>query len=87
MSEARQLRPDRLTDHSGSQYPNLHRCRFPSVVLGKCSLQDDAQGTASVTELAQPVGISLTGMKMHLRVLEEAELVRTEKVGDPRLQP
>lgn len=41
-------------------------------------------GEASVTELAVPVGISLTGMKKHLRVLEEAGLVRTEKVGRTR---
>ena len=43
------------------------------------------QGSASITELAQPFGISLTGMKKHVRVLEEAELVRTEKVGRTRL--
>ena len=43
-----------------------------------------SQGSASITELAQPFGISLTGMKKHVRVLEEAELVRTEKVGRTR---
>jgi DNA-binding transcriptional ArsR family regulator len=42
------------------------------------------QGVASVSELAEPAGISLTGMKKHLRVLEEAELVSTEKVGRTR---
>ncbi len=42
------------------------------------------QGSASVTELAEPAGISLTGMKKHLRVLEKAELVSTEKVGRTR---
>jgi DNA-binding transcriptional ArsR family regulator len=42
------------------------------------------QGVASVSELAEPVGMSLTGMKKHLRVLEEAELVTTEKVGRTR---
>ncbi|HEY0319181.1 MAG TPA: metalloregulator ArsR/SmtB family transcription factor [Solirubrobacterales bacterium] len=41
-------------------------------------------GVASVSELAEPVGMSLTGMKKHLRVLEEAELVSTEKVGRTR---
>jgi DNA-binding transcriptional ArsR family regulator len=41
-------------------------------------------GELSVSELAEPVGISLTGMKKHLRVLEEAGLVRTEKVGRTR---
>jgi len=42
-------------------------------------------GGASVTELAEPAGISLTGMKKHLRVLEESGLVSTEKVGRTRL--
>lgn len=42
------------------------------------------RGEASVTELAEPAGISLTGMKKHLRVLEEAGLVHTEKVGRTR---
>ncbi len=41
-------------------------------------------GSATITELAQPVGISLTGMKKHVRVLELAELVATEKVGRAR---
>ena len=39
---------------------------------------------ATITELAEPFGISLTGMKKHVRVLEEAELVTTEKVGRAR---
>ena len=38
-------------------------------------------GSATITELAEPFGISLTGMKKHVRVLEEAGLVTTEKVG------
>jgi DNA-binding transcriptional ArsR family regulator len=42
------------------------------------------EGTASVSELAGPAGMSLTGMKKHLRVLEEAGLVATEKVGRTR---
>ena len=41
-------------------------------------------GTATITELAEPFGISLTGMKKHVRVLEDAELVTTEKVGRAR---
>lgn len=41
-------------------------------------------GTATVSELAEPAGMSLTGMKKHLRVLEEAGLVSTEKVGRTR---
>jgi DNA-binding transcriptional ArsR family regulator len=43
------------------------------------------QGSASITELAEPFGISLTGMKKHVRVLEDAELVTTAKVGRTRV--
>ena len=42
------------------------------------------RGSATITELAEPFGISLTGTKKHVRVLEEAELVATEKVGRAR---
>ncbi len=41
-------------------------------------------GSATVTELAEPFGMSLTGMKKHIRLLEEAELVTTEKIGRVR---
>ena len=42
-------------------------------------------GKATVSELAEPFGMSLTGMKKHIRLLEQAELVTTEKVGRVRL--
>ena len=42
------------------------------------------QGSATITELAEPFGMSLTGLKKHVRILEEAELVTTEKVGRTR---
>jgi len=42
------------------------------------------QGPATITELAEPFGISLTGTKKHVRVLEDAALVTTEKVGRAR---
>src|SRR3954462_11313228 len=41
-------------------------------------------GSATITELATPYGMSLTGMKKHDRVLEDAGLVATEKVGRTR---
>jgi DNA-binding transcriptional ArsR family regulator len=41
-------------------------------------------GGATISELAEPYGMSLTGMKKHVRLLEEAQLVRTEKVGRVR---
>src|SRR3954470_21043100 len=38
-------------------------------------------GSATISELAEPFGMSLTGMKKHIQLLEEANLVATEKVG------
>jgi DNA-binding transcriptional ArsR family regulator len=42
------------------------------------------EGTATISDLAAPFRMSLTGIKKHVRVLEEAELVTTEKVGRTR---
>lgn len=42
-------------------------------------------GSATITELAEPFGISLTGLTKHVRVLEDAALVTTEKVGRARV--
>ena len=39
---------------------------------------------ASITELAEKFHMTLTGMKKHVGVLEQAGLVRTEKVGRVR---
>ena|SRR5688572_32421461 len=47
-------------------------------------LQRLGRGSATITELAEPFGISLTGMKKHVRVLEDAGLVATTKVGRER---
>jgi len=41
-------------------------------------------GSATISELAEPFGMSLTGMRKHIRLLEEAKLVTTEKVGRVR---
>lgn len=41
-------------------------------------------GSATVSELAEPFGISLTGMTKHLRVLEEANMITTQKIGRVR---
>ena len=42
------------------------------------------RGSATIGELAEPFGITLTGMKKHVLVLEQAGLVTTEKVGRVR---
>ncbi len=43
-----------------------------------------SRGPASISELAQPLGLSLPGLMKHVRILEEADLVRTEKKGRTR---
>jgi len=42
------------------------------------------QGPATIGELAEPHAMTLTGMKKHVQVLEDAGLVVTEKVGRTR---
>jgi len=42
------------------------------------------RGDASITELADKFEMTLTGMKKHVRILEDAGLVSTEKVGRVR---
>ena len=42
------------------------------------------QADASISELAEVFEMTLTGLKKHVRVLEDAGLVATEKVGRVR---
>lgn len=42
------------------------------------------EGPASVSELAQPLAMSLPAVVQHLAVLEQSGLVRSEKVGRVR---
>ena len=42
------------------------------------------RGDASITDLATGFDMTLTGMKKHVQVLEDAGLVTTEKVGRVR---
>ena len=39
---------------------------------------------ATIGELAEPFGLTLNGVKKHVQVLEDADLVITEKVGRAR---
>lgn len=43
-----------------------------------------SRAPTSVTRLAEPLGITVTAVAQHLQILEEAGLVRTEKVGRVR---
>ena len=47
-------------------------------------LEQLARGNASITDLADKFDMTLTGMKKHVGVLEQAGLVATEKVGRVR---
>ena len=47
-------------------------------------LQRASLGDVSISDLAAEFGMTLTGMKKHVRVLEAAGLVTTEKVGRVR---
>ncbi len=47
-------------------------------------LEQLARGDASITDLANKFDMTLTGMKKHVGVLEQAGLVTTEKVGRVR---
>lgn len=47
-------------------------------------LEQLGRGDASITELADKFHMTLTGMKKHVSVLEDAGLVTTEKVGRVR---
>jgi DNA-binding transcriptional ArsR family regulator len=67
------------------QYPQIDRT-FAALAdpTRRGVIERLGSGSATITELAEPFGISLTGMKKHVRVLEDAELVTTEKVGRAR---
>ena len=47
-------------------------------------LEQLARADASITDLAEKFDMTLTGMKKHVGVLEQAGLVTTEKVGRVR---
>jgi DNA-binding transcriptional ArsR family regulator len=48
-------------------------------------LEQLARADASITELAEKFRMTLTGMKKHVGVLEQAGLVTTKKVGRVRV--
>jgi DNA-binding transcriptional ArsR family regulator len=68
------------------QYPTTVDRAFAALAdpTRRAVLERLGGGSATVSELAAPFGMSLTGMKKHIRLLEEANLVTTEKVGRTR---
>ena len=77
-SKSARMSDTQLAHRGGSSHVEVARPTRRGV------LERLGRGNATITELAEPFGISLTGMKKHVRVLEAAELVTTEKVGRPR---
>jgi len=67
------------------QYPEVNRT-FAALAdpTRMCLLERLGRGSATISELAEPFGMSLTGMKKHVQVLEDAGLVTTAKVGRAR---
>jgi DNA-binding transcriptional ArsR family regulator len=47
-------------------------------------LQQLGRGPATISELAAPFGLTLNGVKKHVGILEEVDLVSTRKVGRAR---
>ncbi|HEV2775465.1 MAG TPA: metalloregulator ArsR/SmtB family transcription factor [Solirubrobacteraceae bacterium] len=67
------------------QYPQIDRTLSALAdPTRRGILERLGRGNATITQLAEPFGISLTGCKKHVRVLEDAELVTTVKVGRVR---
>jgi DNA-binding transcriptional ArsR family regulator len=56
-----------------------------SDVTRRGVLEQLSRGDASITDLADRFNMTLTGMKKHVGVLEQAGLVTTEKVGRVRI--
>ena len=42
------------------------------------------RGPATISELAQPFGLTINGVKKHVGILERVDLVATEKIGRAR---
>ena len=55
-----------------------------SDVTRRGVLEQLARADASISELAEKFDMTLTGMKKHVGVLEQAGLVTTEKIGRVR---
>jgi DNA-binding transcriptional ArsR family regulator len=55
-----------------------------SDVTRRGVLEQLGRGDASISELAEKFHMTLTGMKKHVGVLEQAGLVTTEKIGRVR---
>lgn len=81
----RAARPSRILNHMVQYSPRLD-LTFAAVAdpTRRGVLERLGRGDASITELADAFRMTLTGMKKHVQILEDARLVVTEKVGRVR---
>src|ERR1700731_996118 len=70
-----------MTDEKSDIHRVFHALGDPTrrTIMEKLS-----EGPISVSQLAEPLGITLAAVVQHLQVLEESGLVRTEKLGRVR---
>ena len=69
-----------------SRHPDNLRAGEP-LVKGSAIvhiLERLANGPATIGQLAAPFGLTLNGLKKHVGILEEVDLVKTTKVGRSR---
>src|SRR3954469_19633241 len=68
------------------QYSNTLDCMFQALADPgrRLMIERLCRGSVSVSELAEPLEMSLSAVVQHLHVLEESGLVKTEKVGRVR---
>jgi DNA-binding transcriptional ArsR family regulator len=65
-------------------YPIDHTLSALADPTRRAVLERLGRGSATISELAEPAAMSLTALKKHVRILEEAGLVTTEKRGRRR---
>jgi DNA-binding transcriptional ArsR family regulator len=68
------------------QYPSTVDHAFAALAdpTRRAVLEHLATGSATISELAKPFGITLTGMQKHIHLLEQAHLITTQKIGRTR---
>ncbi|WEN14032.1 metalloregulator ArsR/SmtB family transcription factor [Rhodanobacter sp. AS-Z3] len=78
--------PCETLNHMVQHYSNTFNATFAALsdVTRRGVLEQLARADASITELAGTFRMSLTGMKKHVAVLEQAGLVTSQKVGRVR---
>ena len=75
-----------ILNHMVQYMPSHFDASFAALsdVTRRGVLEQLARSDASITDLARRFDMTLTGMKKHVGVLEQAGLVTTEKVGRVR---